>query len=460
MSKINKDIFKACDIRGVYDKELFNKDFYNIAKAFAKILIRENKKTCLIGYDCRLSSKALFEELIKGLLDSGIKVFYFSDYISTPYIYFSMNYLNADSAIMITASHNPYYYNGCKFVMKDRIFHQGDIVELNQIIENDDYLENEESEKELVDLKREYIEYLLSKMNVSSLKDKKIVWDCANGATSFVIKDFVEKLPSINTFMFCEPDGNFPNHKPDPSKEENLELVKEKVLEEKADVGISFDGDGDRVGFVDNKGRYVEGNQLLILLAKDFLLHNKNEKVMSEVKASKALYNSIKEFGGIPIMWKVGHTNQKSKMKSDDIKFAGETSGHIFYAENNYFDDGMFGAIKLLNYLFSTNKSLAQMIDELPPIINSGEIRLQMSEKERTQFLAIIASELKTDNRPFVDIDGMRVAYKSGFWLLRKSNTEPHITLYCEADSEKGYNEVVNDLKHYISKTPYNFTQL
>ncbi len=460
MYKINKEILKACDIRGVYNESLFDDDFYYIAKAFATILHKENKKNCVLGYDCRISSPALFEKFKQGLLDGGIKVYYFPYFISTPALYFSTTFLKADSAVMITASHNPYVYNGCKFVINDRIFHQDDITDLNKIIESEEFIGNKTTEEELIDIKNEYINYLLSKLNLEKLKDLKIVWDCANGATSFCIKDFVKELPSKNILIFEEPDGTFPNHKPDPSKEENLELLKIKVKEVSADIGISFDGDGDRVGFVDNKARYVDGNQLLIILSKNFLLENPGEKVMSEVKASKTLYNSIKDFGGIAVMWKVGHTNQKSKMKIDNIKFAGETSGHIFYKENNYFDDGMFAAIKLLNYIIKENRSLSQIIDEISPIIGSGEIRLKMKEDERTLFLKTIKEALDKDKRTYVDIDGMRVDSSNGFWLLRKSNTEPHITLYCESDSIKDYDIVVRDLKNYINKTKYKLTEL
>ncbi len=460
MYKINKEILKACDIRGVYNESLFDDDFYYIAKAFATILHKENKKNCVLGYDCRISSPALFEKFRQGLLDSGIKVYYFPYFISTPALYFSTTYLKADSAVMITASHNPHVYNGCKFVINDRIFHQDDIKNLYEIIESEEFVDNKITDEVLIDIKNEYINYLVSKINLNKLKGLKLVWDCANGATSFCIKDFVNKLPSENILIFEEPDGTFPNHKPDPSKEENLELLKVKVKEVNADIGISFDGDGDRVGFVDNKARYVDGNQLLIILSKNFLLDNPGEKVMSEVKASKSLYNSIQEFGGIPVMWKVGHTNQKSKMKKDDIKFAGETSGHIFYKENNYFDDGMFAAIKLLNYITKEKKSLSQIIDEIPPIIGSGEIRLKMMEDERTLFLKIIKEALDADKRNYVDIDGMRVDSSNGFWLLRKSNTEPHITLYCESDSKNDYDIVVNDLKYFIDKTGYKLTQL
>ncbi|MCY1150993.1 MAG: phosphomannomutase/phosphoglucomutase [Sphaerochaetaceae bacterium] len=460
MYKINKEIFKACDIRGVYNETLFDDDFYHIARAFSKILIEENKKNCVLGYDCRVSSFSLFEKFKQGLLDSGIKVYCFEHFVSTPALYFATNILQADSAVMITASHNPHFYNGCKFVINDRIFHQEDISKLNMLILNENYITNRIEEVETFEIKKPYIDYLLSKMNFKNMENLKIVWDCANGAATFFIKEFVEKLPSNNVLIFEEPDGTFPNHKADPSKEENLELLKEKVLAEKADIGISFDGDGDRVGFVDNKGRYVEGNQLLIILAKNFLLENPGEKVMSEVKASKALYDSISQFGGKPIMWKVGHTNQKAKMISDNIKFAGETSGHIFYAENNYFDDGMFAAIKLLNYLLQIGKKLDFVIDELPLIVNSGEIRLKMNEEEREEFLNVISDQLQKDSRSFIDIDGMRVSTKDGFWLLRKSNTEPHITLYCESNSNLGYNNVIKDLKYYISKTQYNFTQL
>lgn len=459
-SKINKTIFKACDIRGVYNKELFDIDFYNIAKAFAKILHKENKKNCILGYDCRLSSKSLFNEFKKGLIEEGIDVIYFEDFVSTPYLYFSLNYLKKDSAIMITASHNPYVYNGCKFVMKDRIFHQDDIKGLIDLIEENKPSNREKGQTKNIDLKKEYVNYLVSKLEVSKLENKRIIWDCANGATSFIIKDFVKELPNENILIFSEGDGYFPNHKPDPSKEENLVLLKEKVLKESADIGISFDGDGDRVGFIDEKGRYIEGNQLLILLAKDFLKNNAKEKVISEVKASISLYDTIKDLGGIPVMWKVGHTNQKSKMIEEDIKFGGETSGHIFYKENNYFDDGMFGAIKLLNYFVLSNQKLSYLVDQIPPIYNCGEIRLKMSEKERSEFLSIITNELKKEKKDYINIDGMRVEYENGFWLLRKSNTEPHITLYCEANNEKDYLAILNKLKLYISKTNYHLVEI
>ncbi|MGD1823665.1 MAG: phosphomannomutase/phosphoglucomutase [Pleomorphochaeta sp.] len=459
-NKINRTIFKACDIRGVYNKELFDIDFYNIGKAFASILEKENKTTCVVGYDCRLSSKVLFENIKKGLIEGGITVYSFNDFVSTPYLYFALNKLKVDSALMITASHNPYIYNGCKFVMNDRIFHQDDIQNLANIIESDNYQITNKGSIQIVDLKDEYINYLISKLDINKLKDKTIVWDSANGATTFIIKDFVKYLPSKNILIFSEPDGYFSNHKPDPSKEENLELLKEEVLKQKADIGISFDGDGDRVGFVDEKGRYIDGNQLLILLSNDYLKHNPGEKIISEVKASITLYDTIKDLGGIPIMWKVGHTNQKSKMIEEDIKFGGETSGHIFYKENNYYDDGMFAAIKLLNYYVSTSLTLANLIDQISPIYNTGEIRLKMNEEERTLFLENIVTQLNYEKKEFIDIDGMRVEYKDGFWLLRKSNTEPHITLYCESNNPIGYNKILSNLKKYISNTNYELNEI
>lgn len=460
MYKLDSKILKACDIRGVYNKTLFDDDFYFIAKAFASILHKENKKTCVLGYDCRVSSIPLFKKFKQGLIESGIKVYYFETYVSTPFIYYCIDYLKADSAVIITASHNPSSYNGCKFVMKDRIFHQQDITNLNKIIESDEFVKNKIGSEDCLDIKEKYINYLISKLDLSKLQNSKIVWDCANGATSFFIEDFVKLLPSQNILIFTTPDGTFPNHSPDPSKEKNLAVLKQKVIEEKADLGISFDGDGDRVGFIDDKGRYVNGNQLLILLAKDYLDKNKGSKIISEVKASKVFYNCVKEFGGIPIMWKVGHTNQKSKMIEDNIPFGGETSGHIFYKENNYYDDGMFAAIKLLNYIFSSSLPLSSHIEKIPKIISTSEIRLEMNEEERTTFLETIKSNLIKDKVKFIDIDGMRVDYSKGFWLLRKSNTEPHITLYCESETQEDYKKVVDNLKYYISKTNYNLIQL
>lgn len=459
--KINKEVLKACDIRGVYNEDLFEEDFYYIGLAFATILNEKNLCKCVVGRDGRLSSPSLTKSLIEGLMDGGVDVVDLG-FVSTPGVYFAQTHLKTGGACMVSASHNPGKYNGCKFVIDGEIFTTNYINQIDDICLNDKFFKsNSKGNLSSYDIKDDYIENILKVINLKSLENSNIVWDASNGASLFMLQSLIDRLPGVHTIICDTVDGNFPNHEPDPSKEVNMLDLKKATLECKADLGIAFDGDGDRLGCVTEDGTFVTGEQLLLILAKDYLITHPGAKIMSEVKASKVLYSEIAKAGGIPVMWKVGHTMQQEKAFSENIGLAGETSGHIFYLDNNGQDDGTYAALRLLDLIYNKKKTtLKAMIDEIPPVVTKGEIRLFMESSNREKLVIKLREKLSKDNRNFNDIDGVRVECNDGFWLIRGSNTQPQITTYVEAFSEQSYEETLNDMKSYLSYGGYDYDEL
>ena len=454
----SKEILKANDIRGIYSDELDDLDGYHIGAAFATILSEMGKKTCIVGYDGRLSSLSFSNSIIKGLTEHSIDVTHIG-LISTPVLYFAIHHLHKESGIMITASHNPKEYNGAKFVFSDRLFQSHYIEQLGIISEQGAYKKTTiEGNVEKKDVIEDYLSYI-----TSCKKEEKrpihVVFDTGSGSSGNIIKKFIQGKKHY-TLICGEVDGTFPHHHPDPSKKENMVMLQQKVLELKADVGIAFDGDGDRIGLVDNTGRILTGDETLTILAKDFLSTHPKETVMSEVKISSIFCSEVKRVGGTPFIWKVGHAFQKEKMKQEGIKFAGESSGHIFYEENRGYDDALFAAVKVINMLTSNTMSLHDMVNSLPPIFGSGEIRLALPTKERYTLIAHIKKELIKNNRTFNDLDGVRVEIIDGFWILRSSNTQPHITIYCESLSEEGLIMCIKEMKHYIRQAGYDYDEI
>ena len=332
----NEIILKACDIRGVVGTELTSEGAYHIGRAFGTILHTEGRKSCAVGYDGRHSSPELTENLITGLTACGIEVL-FAGLVPTPVIYHIVKTYPADSGVIVTASHNPPEDNGFKFLFNDELFHAERIQQLAKISRDGGYFDAASpGVVTKIDIIDQYIDYLTS---VLPKKGLKVVWDPGNGASAAIIHPFIEKLPGDHLVICGTVDGSFPNHHPDPCKPKNMKMLSEKVLSEQADLGIGFDGDGDRIGVVDGKGRFVTGDHLLVIFARDFLKNNPGESVMSEVKVSSFFYKDVLAQGGKPVMWKVGHAYQKEKMQKEGIGFAGETSGHIFFRDNFGFDD-------------------------------------------------------------------------------------------------------------------------
>lgn len=448
--KIKPSVLKAYDIRGIVDKEITEVDAYFIGRGFGTILRKQNKKTCVLGYDGRHTSVPYSKECAKGLAECGIDVIVVG-LLSTPGVYFAMKFLKADAGFIISASHNPKEYNGFKMLTQEGPFWDDDIQEIGRITESGSFIDGNGTITENEDIKSDYVKFLLSQLKPTK-KQLNVVWDCGNGAVGAVINEVVSKLPGKHKIIYGDVDGDFPNHHPDPSVIKNLEDLKNEVLNGKFDLGVAFDGDGDRLGVVDETGNILYGDQLLLVFAREFLKTHKGEKVMSEVKASKVLYDDIEQHGGIPIMWKPGHSTIKAKMKSDNIKLAGETSGHIYWGENYNFDDGLYSSIKLLNILGNSDKTLGEIIKSLPKTYSTTEIRITVGDVEKFEITKKLAGNLRKENRDFIDVDGVRANLKDGWWLVRASNTQPDLTTRCEAISENGLEIVKKDLMKKLSE--------
>jgi len=438
------EILKACDIRGIVGEELNEKDALFIGRSFGTALVRRNKKSCVVGYDGRLSSPGLTDSLISGLIECGIHVVNIG-LVPTPAVYFALAHLEADAGIIVTASHNPAEYNGFKFLTQEGPFHGESLQEFAVMSAGGDFAAGEGSCREQ-DITDEYIDYLIGFLDLPFQKEISVVWDPGSGAAAAVLAPFLARLPGKHKTICGEVDGTFPHHHPDPSLPENMKHLQEAVKEAGADLGIAFDGDGDRIGVVDSEGVMLYGDQLLVIYARDFLQANPAEPVMSEVKASRFFYDEVKARGGKPVMWKVGHTNQKEKMKEESIQLAGETSGHIFFGENRGYDDALFASVKLLNILSESPLSLTDMRREFPNMYDSGEIRFSLDSAGRERLVTEIRERLAAEGRSFVDLDGIRADCADGFWMLRGSNTQPHITIRCEAATKEGLDACLKDM--------------
>lgn len=442
--EIKSNVLKAYDIRGVVDKEITEVDAYFVGRAYGTILRERGKKTCVLGYDGRHTSPLYSKEVAKGLSESGIDVTIIG-LLPTPGVYFGMKYLNTDACFIISASHNPKEYNGFKMVTQEGPFWGEDIQRLGIISKTGEFAEGKGEIKENKNVKNEYIKFLVSQFK-GGKKTLNVVWDAGNGADGAILEDVIKQLPGKQKAIFANVDGDFPNHHPDPSVAKNMETLQKEVLEGKYDLGIAFDGDGDRLGVVDSTGYVLYGDQLLLVLARDYLKTHKGETIMSEVKSSKVLYDDIAKHGGVPLMWKPGHSAIKAKMASDNIKLAGETSGHIYWGENHNFDDGIYCAMKLLNILSNSDETLHDIIASLPKVYATAEIRVTVGDERKFEISKELAKKLEKEGRDFVGVDGVRANMPEGWWLVRASNTQPDLTLRCESLSQEGLEKVKADL--------------
>lgn len=450
-----KNILKQYDIRGVVDKNLNEVDAYFMGRSYGTLLIRKYKKySCVVGYDGRHTSVQYTKQAIKGLMESGISVVNIG-LVPTPVVYFAIHNLNKDAGLIITASHNPSEYNGFKMLTNEEPVFGDSIQQLGIYAKDGDFENGNSTDYKEISVNNSYFDFIMKNLHCGK-KHLKIVWDAGNGAVASILKDIVKRFSGEHITMCDNVDGNFPNHHPDPAVEKNMEMLKVAVVKNNCDFGVGFDGDGDRVGIVDNEGCLLYGDQLLTILSREFLKSNPGEKVMSEVKASKVLYDDIKEHGGIPVMWKPGHSAQKSKMKSDNIKLAAETSGHIFYGDNHNYDDALYAAVKVMNFVSNNNETISKIRKSFPKTYSTSEIRVEVGDDNKFKIAEQIADRMKKENRKFVDVDGIRVETKDGWWLVRGSNTQPDITTRCEALSEEGLEICKKDLKQQLNLIGYD----
>jgi len=458
--KFHPSIIRAYDIRGIYNQTLFDKDAFFVGKSFASLLRKNGKKKIAVACDGRVSSPALKAELIKGLLESGLEVIDVG-LGPTPMLYFSVYQLECDAGIMVTGSHNPKDHNGFKMTLKDRPFFGDDILGLAKIAADADFVEGE---GKLVqqDIEQDYIERILSDcvltQSESQLleeldgfkpkKKMKIAWDNGNGAAGDVMTKLSKRIAADHVLLFADIDGTFPNHHPDPTVPKNLQDLIKTVIDEGCDLGIAFDGDGDRIGVVDNEGEIIWGDQLMVLYAREILKAKPGATIIADVKASNVLFDEIKKAGGNAVMWKTGHSFIKAKMKETKAALAGEMSGHIFFADKYYgFDDALYAAIRIIDIVEKSSASLADLRKTLPQTFSTPEIRVECTDEKKFKIIDDLKINLKKSGLIFDDIDGIRVTADKGWWLLRASNTQPVLVARCEANSKKDLEELKENLR-------------
>ena len=441
---LHPSLLREYDIRGVVGSTLFEADARAIGQAFGTRIIGNGGRTVAVGRDGRHSSLALEQALIAGLAATGLEVCRIGC-CPTPGLYFAVHHLDAGGGVMVTGSHNPPEYNGFKMVLGTEAFFGADIAALGASAAGGTFAAGEGSSRDVATAGA-YLDRLTAGLAIARPLD--VVWDCGNGATGPVVTPLVRRLPGSHEILFAEVDGDFPNHHPDPTVPENLAALAETVQRRRADLGVAFDGDGDRIGVVDDTGRILWGDQLLAVLAEDVLLDRPGAIIIGDVKASEALFDRIGALGGVPLMWRTGHSLIKRKMAETGALLAGEMSGHIFFGDRYLgFDDGIYAALRLIETLAGRAEPLSVIRQALPETCNTPELRLPCPEPRKFAVInAARALLVKRSGLDIVDIDGLRVRNSDGWWLLRASNTQDMLVARCESRSLDGLMRVQADL--------------
>lgn len=448
---MNPSIFREYDIRGLAERD-FAEDFaLLLGKVLGTMVRRRGGARVSVGRDCRLTSDAYAEALIAGLASTGLQV-YDLGICPTPLLYFSLFHLDLDGGVEVTASHNTSEYNGFKLCLGKDTLYGEQIQEIRSKMESNDFAEETGGTVERYEIVPPYQRHLLQ--DVRKLKRPlKIVVDAGNGVGGPVAPAIFRRLGCTVWEIGCIPDGNFPLHHPDPTVTENLQILIEKVRAENADVGFAYDGDADRIGVVDEKGGIIWGDELLVLFARDVLQRHPNATIVSEVKCSQRLYDDIAKRGGVPIMWKAGHSLLKAKLNEAQALLAGELTGHMFFKERYFgYDDAIYASVRLLEILSNSDRPLSALLADLPKTVSTPEIRIACPD-ERKFIIADLAKDYFRKHYDIIDIDGVRVQFPDGWGLIRASNTQPALVLRFEArtaDQLNAYRAIVeNKLKDF-----------
>lgn len=424
------------DIRGVVGRTLHEADAFAIGRTFGTVVARAGGRTVAVGYDGRLSSPDLAAALTEGLKASGMEVLRVGRG-PTPLLYFAATTLPADGAVMVTGSHNPPDYNGFKMMLGRKAFFGADIQLLGRMAAAGDVADGAGSDR-AVDVTDAYVARLMQDWDGGD-RVLDVVWDNANGAAGEVLQKLLQVLPGRHTVLNAEIDGRFPAHHPDPTIAKNQEQLIAAVRERGADLGIGFDGDADRIGAVDDDGGMLAGDQLMVVLARDVLRDRPGATIIADVKASQVLYDEIARAGGEPLMFKTGHSLIKAKMAELQAPFAGEMSGHIFYADRWYgFDDALYVSVRLLGIVARMDGKLSAVRLALPQVVNTPELRFNCDDERKFTVIEEVAARLNASGARVNSIDGVRVQTDDGWWLLRASNTQAVLVARAEAHDEAG----------------------
>jgi phosphomannomutase len=447
-------VLREYDIRGIIGETLGADDARAIGRGFGTMLAEAGGKKVAVGYDGRVSSPMLEHALIEGLNASGMDVVRIG-MGPTPMLYYAeASAADVDGGIQITGSHNPANYNGFKMVFQGRPFFGADIQELGRRGAAGEWADGSGTNEDR-DVLDAYIDRMLAALDgidTAALSGLKVGWDAGNGAAGPALEKLAARLPGEHHLLYTEVDGEFPNHHPDPTVEENLADLRELVAGKSLDFGVALDGDGDRIGAIDGEGRVIWGDQLLMVYAEDLLSRRQGATIIADVKASRALFDHVAAHGGQPLMWKTGHSLIKSKMKETGSPLAGEMSGHVFFADEYYgYDDALYAGVRLIAAAARLGKSVTELRASMPPMINTPEMRFQVDESRKFAAIGEIAERIAASDAVADTTDGVRVTTDDGWWLLRASNTQDVLVARAESESEEGLARLVAQIDEQLA---------
>ncbi len=449
--KISDTIFRAYDIRGIYNDDITNETAYTLGKSFGTYVLERGATEVLVGHDNRLSSPVLSENLIKGLLETGVNV---TDLglVTTPMYYYARSFLNKWSAVMITASHNPSNHNGFKISFDSRGNAAGEEIQAFKDYTNAGNFVTGKGIYSTYDIRENYINLLVNSLKLGNKKIKLVI-DCGNGTCSLVIKDILDRLNVTYDLLYCESDGNFPNHHPDPSVSSNLVDLQKRVLELNYDLGIAVDADGDRVRIIDNKGNIINSDIFMIVMYRYLNDSLKVRKALFDVKCSKALLDALDDLKIEKIMYRTGNSYMFRKVNEDHIEYAAEYSGHMWFGDRfKAFDDGIYAGLRMVEVLSNTDKTLNDLCSDVNTYYSTDEIKVNTTETGKVEIVDRVKLYAESKEYKFNDIDGIRVEFEDGWALIRYSNTGPSVTIRFEANTEKRLQEINDEFMDVINE--------
>jgi len=438
--KVNSEIFRAYDIRGIVEEELSEELVKNLGKAIGTSLVRQGRKEICVCRDGRLSGPKIIDTLMRGIISTGCDVINIG-MAPTPLLYFATFTSEVVDGVMITGSHNPKNYNGFKIVFNQKSLTSDSIQELKKMIVSENY-EIGSGEIKKLSVLNDYIKSLKEKIKIE--RPLKAVLDCGNGVGGVIAPEAFKALGIELIEIFCEVDGNFPNHHPDPGNPKNMVDLSKAVLENSADIGIALDGDGDRLGVIDDLGNIIYPDQYLSLISENILKDNAKRKIVFDVKCSTQLKKAIEKNGGIPVMSRTGHSYIKAEILNSGAILGGEMSGHIFFNDNWFgFDDGIFSALRLIEILAKENNSSSKSFSRYPQLFNTPELTIKTTDKEKFQIIEKLKSDFQFDGYERILIDGIRLENNLAWGLARASNTTPTIVLRFEGNTKESLKEII-----------------
>ena len=449
---INKEIFREYDVRGVYPTDLNEELALTFGKAYGTYIKKLGKNKCVIGHDNRLSSDSLYKNLTNGILSTGVDIVSLG-LCTTPMYYYACIKLGIPSGVMVTASHNPKDDNGFKFAFDERGNAKGEMIQdfLDFLLKGE--FDTGNGKVTDYNIEEEYYEYLLSCLDIKTDRKLKVIIDAGNGTTSDFSKKLFARMPIEVIPLFCDSDPAFPNHHPDPAVEENLTVLKQKVVELGADVGLAFDGDGDRIGIVDEKGNYIAADKYMIIVARHLLPISENKRILYDVKCSKALTDEIEKLGGEAIISRTGNSYTKANTRDYNCILGGELSGHLYFRDKFLgFDSGMYNGARMIEILSKTDKKVSELLANINEYVSTPEIKIASTDIKKKEVVEKVKEYCRSKDYKVIDVDGARVEFSDGWALIRYSNTGPNITVRFEGKTEEIMNKLQDEFMTLINE--------